>query len=71
MPITDKDDKFIFWGVDDKELYLKNLDLFKEVQAFREDVGRYIKEIRRVLDNMETAILTEEQDKFIEIKGKR
>lgn len=48
--------KVKLWGVEDPDLYIKNLKIYKDSLAHKSEVDRYIKSLRYILDNLKRHI---------------
>jgi hypothetical protein len=57
-------EKVSLWGVEDPDLYLKNLKVYRDSLAYKNEVDRYIKEIGYILDNLKRHIYSEELQEF-------
>jgi hypothetical protein len=60
------------WGVEDTELYLKNLDVYRESLKHKEKIEKYLKELSHVISNLKRHIynaeLLELDQKYAEYK---
>jgi hypothetical protein len=67
--------KVSLWGVEDPDLYLKNLKIYRDSLAHKPEVDRYIKSIEYLLDNLKRHIysqaLLELDKKYSEYKDSR
>ena len=52
--------KVNLWGVEDPDLYLKNLKVYRDSLAHKDEVDRYIKSIGYILDNLKRHIYSDE-----------
>ncbi len=52
--------KVSLWGVEDPDLYLKNLKVYRDSLAHKDEVDRYIKSIGYILDNLKRHIYSDE-----------
>ncbi len=52
--------KVELWGVEDKELYLANLKVYRDSLAYKEEVDGYLKELTYLLNNLKRHIYTPE-----------
>ncbi|MCX5667083.1 MAG: hypothetical protein NTY34_02070 [Candidatus Omnitrophica bacterium] len=53
-------EKVNLWGVEDPDLYLKNLKVYRDSLAHKNEVDRYIKSIGYILDNLKRHIYPNE-----------
>jgi len=53
-------DKVTLWGVEDKDLYLANLKVYRDSLAYKEEVDEYLKQLTHVLNNLKRHIYTPE-----------
>ncbi|HPS19993.1 MAG TPA: hypothetical protein PKY78_03265 [Candidatus Omnitrophota bacterium] len=44
------------WGVEDKDLYLANLKVYKESFSYRDEIEKYLKELSYIVDNLKRHI---------------
>ena len=56
--------KVSLWGVEDPDLYLKNLKIYRDSLAHKAEVDRYIKSIEYILDNLKRHIYSNELLEF-------
>jgi hypothetical protein len=52
--------KVKLWGVEDADLYIKNLKVYRESLAYKGEVDKYIKSIGYILDNLKKHIYSPE-----------
>lgn len=48
------------WGVEDSDLYIKNLKIYRESLSYRSEVNKYIRSIQNVLDKLKKHIYSPE-----------
>ncbi|MCK5451386.1 MAG: hypothetical protein KAI70_06440, partial [Candidatus Omnitrophica bacterium] len=53
-------DRVQLWGVEDRELYLKNLKIYRDSLKYKQDVDRYLKELSHILNNLKRHIYSQE-----------
>jgi hypothetical protein len=53
-------EKVNLWGVEDPDLYLKNLKIYRDSLSHKDEVDRYIKSIGYILDNLKRHIYSDE-----------
>ena len=53
-------EKITLWGVEDANLYLKNLNIYRRTLKDRETINKYLKELDHVLGNLKRNIYSEE-----------
>ncbi|MCX5665837.1 MAG: hypothetical protein NT036_02145, partial [Candidatus Omnitrophica bacterium] len=56
--------KVNLWGVEDPDLYLKNLKVYRDSLAHKDEVDSYIKSIGYILDNLKRHIYSDELLEF-------
>ncbi len=56
--------KVSLWGVEDPNLYLKNLKVYRDSLAHKDEVDLYIKSVRYILDNLKRHIYSDELQEF-------
>ena len=65
-------DKAYLWGVEDTDLYIKNLNIYRESLKHKEDVEKYLKELDHIVSNLKRHIynleLLELDQKYTEYK---
>ena len=68
-------EKAELWGVEDTELYLKNLNVYRESLKHKEDVERYLKELDHIVLNLKRHIYNPEllalDQKYTEYKTEK
>ena len=52
--------KVQLWGIEDKDLYLANLKVYRESLAYKPEVERYLEELTYILNNLKRHIYTPE-----------
>jgi len=52
--------KATLWGVEDKDLYLANLKVYRNSLLYKEQIEKYMKELTHVLNNLKRHIFTPE-----------
>ncbi|MFC1480053.1 hypothetical protein ACFL5Y_01240, partial [Candidatus Omnitrophota bacterium] len=66
-------DKVKLWGVEDIDLYLKNLKIYRDSLEYKERVDKYLKELDHILTNLKRHIysteLLELDTKYIQYKA--
>jgi hypothetical protein len=53
-------DKVSLWGIESKELYLKNLKIYRDSLEYKEEVQAYIKELTHIFGNLKRHIFPPE-----------
>ncbi len=53
-------DRVVLWGVENKELYLANLKVYRDSLKYKTEVDGYLAELTHVLDNLKRHIYTPE-----------
>ncbi|MFA5147407.1 MAG: hypothetical protein WC515_08535 [Candidatus Omnitrophota bacterium] len=53
-------EKAVLWGVEDVDLYIENLNIYKESLQHKEEVDRYLKELNHILNNLKRHIYSNE-----------
>jgi hypothetical protein len=53
-------EKVDLWGVEDPDLYLKNLKVYRDSLSYKDEVDRYLRSIRHILDNLKPHIYSDE-----------
>ncbi|MDD4956199.1 MAG: hypothetical protein PHH49_00815 [Candidatus Omnitrophica bacterium] len=53
-------DKVRLWGVENKELYLANLEVYRDSLSYKADVDRYISELSRAVNNLKVYLFSKE-----------
>jgi len=53
-------DKYMLWGVEEPELYLKNLEAYKATGRYRDQIQQALKQISFILNNIKVRVYTEE-----------
>ncbi|MCK5450855.1 MAG: hypothetical protein KAI70_03730, partial [Candidatus Omnitrophica bacterium] len=53
-------EKIRLWGVEDKNLYLENLKVYRDSLEYRTEVNEYLKELTHILNNLKRHIYTQE-----------
>ncbi|MFC1480045.1 hypothetical protein ACFL5Y_01200 [Candidatus Omnitrophota bacterium] len=56
----DNPGKVTLWGVEDKDLYLENLKVYRGSLAYQEEADRFMKELTHILNNLKRHIYTPE-----------
>ena len=56
--------KVKLWGVEDADLYIKNLKIYRDSLSHKDEVDRYIKSIIHILDNLKRRIYSDELLEF-------
>jgi serine/threonine protein kinase len=51
-------DRVSLWGIEDRELYLKNLAVYRDSLRYKEEVEGYLKELRHIFNNLKRHIFT-------------
>ena len=46
----------LLWGIEDKDLYLKNLKVYRDSLVYKAEVDAYLKELRRIFNNLKKSI---------------
>ncbi len=46
------------WGVEDKDLYIENLKVYRDSLAYKEETDKYLKELTHLLNNLKRHIYT-------------
>jgi hypothetical protein len=57
--INNPDDVFL-WGIEDKDLYLKNLKVYRDSLAYKSEVDEHIKSLRHIFNNLKRHIFPDE-----------
>ncbi|MFA5255740.1 MAG: hypothetical protein WC419_03480 [Candidatus Omnitrophota bacterium] len=57
-------EKIKLWGVEDPDLYLKNLKIYRDSLVHKDEVNKYIKSIGYILNNLKRHIYSSELLKF-------
>lgn len=52
------------WGVEDADLYIKNLRIYRDSLAHKDEADRYIKSIGHILDNLKRRVYSQELLEF-------
>ena len=52
--------KVVLWGIEDKDLYLANLNVYRKSLAYKTEVDKYLKELTHILNNLKRHIYTPE-----------
>ncbi|MFC1549187.1 serine/threonine-protein kinase, partial [Candidatus Omnitrophota bacterium] len=52
--------KVDLWGIEDKDLYLENLRVYRDSLAYKNEVERYLKELTHILNNLKRHIFNPE-----------
>ncbi|GEM_PF-2545701 len=52
--------KVVLWGVEDKDMYLANLKVYRDSLAYKEKVDKYLKELTHIMNNLKRHIYTPE-----------
>ncbi|MGB3083053.1 MAG: hypothetical protein WBB86_08740, partial [Candidatus Omnitrophota bacterium] len=53
-------DRAFLWGVEDKDLYLANLQVYRDSLRYKEEVDRYLDELSHIMNNLKMHIYTQE-----------
>ncbi|OGW99778.1 MAG: hypothetical protein A3I73_06420 [Omnitrophica bacterium RIFCSPLOWO2_02_FULL_45_16] len=56
--------KVRLWGVEDADLYIKNLRIYRDSLAHKDEADRYIKSIGYILDNLKRRVYSQELLEF-------
>ena len=49
-------EKVTLWGIENKDLYLENLDVYRTSLTYKEEVNKYLGELTRILNNLKRNI---------------
>ncbi|MBD3425871.1 MAG: protein kinase [Candidatus Omnitrophica bacterium] len=52
--------KVLLWGIEDKDLYLKNLQVYRDSLTYKQTVQEYLKQITHILNNLKRHIYPSE-----------
>ncbi|MEA3490004.1 MAG: hypothetical protein U9R44_06685 [Candidatus Omnitrophota bacterium] len=50
--------KVVLWGVEDKDLYLANLKVYRDSLSYKKEVDDYLKQLTHILNNLKRHIFT-------------
>ncbi|MEA3488814.1 MAG: PEP/pyruvate-binding domain-containing protein [Candidatus Omnitrophota bacterium] len=53
-------EKIILWGIDDKDIYMANLKIYRDSLRYKKQVDKYLKELTHILNNLKRHIYTPE-----------
>ncbi|MFA6635644.1 MAG: hypothetical protein WCV56_00840 [Candidatus Omnitrophota bacterium] len=53
-------DDVLLWGIEDKDLYLKNLKVYRDSLAYKSEVDEYLKSLRHIFNNLKRHIFPDE-----------
>jgi len=53
-------DKLTLWGIENKDLYLANLKVYRDSLAYKEEVDKYLKELTHILNNTKRYVYSPE-----------
>jgi len=53
-------DKVTLWGVEEPDLYLKNLNIYRESLDYKEDANRHLRELKYFINNLKRHIFPKE-----------
>jgi hypothetical protein len=53
-------DRAFLWGVEDKDLYLANLQVYRDSLRYKEEVDKYLDELSHIMNNLKMHIYTQE-----------
>ncbi|MBU0683071.1 MAG: hypothetical protein KJ864_02120, partial [Candidatus Omnitrophica bacterium] len=53
-------EKIMLWGVEDKELYLDNLQVYRDSLKYKPEVDKYLNELMHILNNLKRHIFSPE-----------
>ncbi|MFH1395665.1 MAG: hypothetical protein ABIH09_05870 [Candidatus Omnitrophota bacterium] len=57
-------EKVMLWGVEDKDLYLDNLQVYRDSLKYKPEVDKYLNELTHILNNLKRHIFSPELLKF-------
>jgi hypothetical protein len=58
-------DNFLIWGIEDKDIYLKNRDAFKELYKLKPSAEKVIKKTEKKINTIANKIFSPEQKEFV------
>jgi hypothetical protein len=53
-------DGIMLWGIEDKDLYLDNLKVYRDSLSYKEEVDAYLKELRHIFNNLKRHLYPDE-----------
>ena len=53
-------EKVALWGIEDKDLYLANLKVYRDSLVYKDEVDKFLKELSHILNNLKRHIFTPE-----------
>ncbi|MDO8536099.1 MAG: hypothetical protein Q7S30_03720, partial [Candidatus Omnitrophota bacterium] len=53
-------DKITLWGIEDTKLYIDNLNVYRESLKYKDEAGKHLNTLTRILNNLKTKIYTPE-----------
>jgi hypothetical protein len=62
-------DKVMLWGIEDRDLYLANLKVYRDSLGYKEEVDKYIGQLDYILNNLKRHIYTPELLKMDMVYG--
>ena len=51
-------DKVTLWGIEDKDLYLENLKVYRDSLTYKEEVDKFLKELNHIFNNLKRHMFT-------------